>query len=290
MRYNTLITPRQLTPHIDRSTWAIVDCRFDLDDPTKGEREYMEDHIPGAVYAHLERDLSAPPTGSNGRHPLPTPESLSAVFTQWGIGTDVQVVAYDDSGGSFASRLWWCLRYLGHETVAVLDGGYHSWKQAGFPTQGGEENRSPRTFIPLIQPNMRADTDQLMSQIGFASSLLLDARAPERFRGEEEPLDPVAGHIPGAINRFWELNLDDAGKFLPREVLRTQFKIQFGETSPQSIIGYCGSGVTSCHNLLAMEYAGLHGARLYPGSWSEWCADPTRPVATDDQPPIEHDL
>lgn len=290
MRYNTLITSKQLNPHIDRSTWAIMDCRFDLYDQTKGEREYTENHIPGAVYAHLERDLSAPPTGSNGRHPLPTPESLSAVFTRWGIGSDVQVVAYDATGGPFASRLWWCLRFLGHEAVAVLDGGYHSWKKAGFLTQDEEENRSPRTFIPLIQTNMRADNATLMSQIGSPSSLLLDARAPERFRGEKEPLDPVAGHIPGAINRFWEYNLDNAGQFLPPEVLRTQFEVLFGETSPQSIISYCGSGVTSCHNLLAMEYAGLHGARLYPGSWSEWCADPTRPVATEDQPPTEYDL
>ena len=290
MRYNTLITPRQLNHHVDRSTWVIVDCRFDLLDPAKGEREYIEDHIPGAVYAHLERDLSAPPSGSNGRHPLPTPESLSAVFTRWGIGTEVQVVAYDASGGPFASRLWWCLRYLGHEAAAVLDGGYHSWKQSGFPTQGGEENRPPRTFTPRIQSNMRVDTGQLTSQIDSADLLLLDARAPKRFKGEEEPLDPVAGHIPGAINRFWELNLDASGQFLTPEALRSHFKILFGETSPQSIIGYCGSGVTSCHNLLAMEYAGLHGARLYPGSWSEWCADPTRPIATMDQPLIEHDL
>ena len=289
MHFNTLITPGQLNTNVDRSTWAIVDCRFDLHDPTKGEKEYMEDHIPDALYAHLERDLSAPLTGSNGRHPLPTAESLSDVLTRWGIAADVQVVAYDASGGPFASRLWWCLRYLGHKAVAVLDGGYHSWKQAGFPTQGGGENRSPRTFIPRIQSNLRVDITQLTSQIGSANLLLLDARAPERYRGEEEPLDPVAGHIPGAINRFWELNLDDAGQFLPPEMLRAQFEVLFGKTSPSSIIGYCGSGVTSCHNLLAMEYAGLHGARLYPGSWSEWCADPTRPVATGDQPSFKHD-
>ena len=290
MHYNTLITPRQLYPHIDRSTWAIVDCRFDLLDPTKGEREYLEDHILGAIYAHLEHDLSASQTGSNGRHPLPTPEALSAVFTRWGIGADIQVIAYDASGGPFASRLWWCLRYLGHEAVAVLDGGYHSWSQAGFPTQSGQENRSSITFIPRIQPNMRVDTTQIMSQIGSTRSLLLDARAPKRFRGEEEPMDPVAGHIPGAINRFWELNLNQNGQFLPPEVLRTEFKGLLGQTAPQSIIGYCGSGVTSCHNLLAMEYAGLHGAQLYPGSWSEWCADPNRPIVTGDQPPIKHDL
>ena len=290
MRYSTLIKPEQLKPHLDHPTWAVVDCRFDLLDPTKGEREYLEEHIPGAVYAHIERDLSALPTGSNGRHPLPTPESLSAVFIRWGIGSDVQVVAYDASGGPFASRLWWCLRYLGHEAVAVLNGGFHSWKHAGFPICSGEENRSPRTFIPRIQTNMRADTAQLISQIGSASSLLLDARAPQRFRGEEEPLDPVAGHIPGAVNRFWELNLDDAGQFLPPEVLQAQFETLLGGTSPQSIIGYCGSGVTSCHNLLAMAYAGLHGSRLYPGSWSEWCADPARPVATENQPLIECNL
>ncbi len=284
MRYTTLISPQELIPHLGSPSWAIVDCRFDLLDPAMGEREYLEAHIPGAVYAHLEKDLSAPPTGSNGRHPLPTVQELSAVFSQWGIEKGVQVVAYDASGGSFASRLWWSLRYLGHDAVAVLDGGFPAWTQAELSTTSGLENRRHRSYKPQVRPSMSASISHVMAQIHFTNPRLLDARSPERHRGLEEPHDPVAGHIPGSINRFWDMNIDDDGNFLPREILHKQFEDLLGDTPPQSIIAYCGSGVTSCHNLLAMAYAGFDGARLYPGSWSEWCADPSRPVATGDEP------
>lgn len=278
MPFTTLISSDELLMHIEDPQWVIVDCRFDLFDLEKGEQDYLKAHIPGAVYAHLERDLSAIPTGTNGRHPLPAIEDLVSVFSQWGIGESIQVVAYDDRGGSFAARLWWCLRYLGHESVAVLDGGFPSWERAGYPTKSGVETKSPKDFKPQIQSDMLVDLEQLQTMIGSPDILLIDARAPERYRGEEEPIDPVAGHIPGALNRFWGLNLEENECFLPASVLRTEFERILETASPPSVIGYCGSGVTSCHNLIAMAHAGLHGTRLYLGSWSEWSADRARPI------------
>ncbi len=280
MPYTTLISPDELLPHLEDPKWVVVDCRFDLFDPAKGEQDYLKAHVKGAVYAHLERDLSTIPTGKNGRHPLPTTEDLITTFSQWGIGESFQVVAYDDRGGSFAARLWWCLRYMGHKSVAVLNGGFPSWERTGLPTTSGVENRQPRDFKPQIQDSMLVRLDQLQTMIGSPDILLLDARAPERYRGEEEPIDLIPGHIPGAINRFWGLNLDENDLFLPAAILRKEFEKLLGTTSPEAVIGYCGSGVTSCHNLLAMSYAGLHGARLYLGSWSEWSADQDRPIET----------
>ena len=278
MDFTTLISPDELLQHIEDPAWVVVDCRFDLMEPEKGEQDYLKAHIPGAVYAHLDRDLSTTPTGTNGRHPLPAIDDLVSTFSQWGIEESIQVVAYDDRGGSFAARLWWTLRYLGHESVAVLNGGFPSWERADHPTTSGVENRPPKNFKPRLQEDMLVHLDQVQNMIGSPDVLLLDARAPERYRGEEEPIDPIAGHIPGAMNRFWELNLDEHEQFLPPSTLRKEFEKILGTASPQSVIGYCGSGVTSCHNLLAMTHAGLHGARLYLGSWSEWCADPARPI------------
>jgi thiosulfate/3-mercaptopyruvate sulfurtransferase len=282
MPHTTLISPEDLLPYLKDPQWAIVDCRFDLFDPEKGERDYLKSHIPGAVYAHIERDLSAIPTGTNGRHPLPDTEDLVSTFSKWGIGESVQVIAYDDRGGSFAARLWWCLRYMGHECVAVLDGGFPSWERAGFPTRSGNENRSSMSFKPKIQDHMLVELDQLIPMVGSTDVYIMDARAPERYRGEQEPIDPVAGHIPGAVNRFWELNLAEDGRFLPATILKAEFENLLGSYPPQSVVAYCGSGVTSCHNLMAMTHAGLHGARLYLGSWSEWCADPARPIETEE--------
>jgi len=224
MPYTTLISPDELLPYLKDPQWVVVDCRFDLFDPAKGEQDYLKAHIPRAVYAHLERDLSAVPTGTNGRHPLPTIEDLISTFSKWGIGETVQVVAYDDRGGSFAARLWWCLRYMGHKSVAVLNGGFPSWERAGFPTTSGVENRPPRSFKSLIQVDMLVHLDQIHSMIGSPDVLLLDARAPERYRGEEEPIDPIAGHIPGALNRFWQLNLDKDDRFLPPTILHKEFE------------------------------------------------------------------
>lgn len=254
----------------------IVDCRFYLAEPSKGEAEYEKEHLPGAVYAHLDRDLSAPRTGRNGRHPMPSLETMAERFSRFGIDDEVQVVAYDTSQGQMAARLWWMLRYLGHDAAAVLDGGLQSWKAEGLPLAGGRETRAPRKFIPRPREAMRIDVDTLERE--RSKHLLIDARAPERFRGEVEPLDPVKGRIPGARNHPTASSLASDGRFLSPEQLRARFQSIVGGRPLESVISYCGSGVTACHNLLAMDVAGIHGARLYPGSWSEWCADGRRPV------------
>jgi thiosulfate/3-mercaptopyruvate sulfurtransferase len=275
-----LISTGELSPRLETYAWAIVDCRFYLAETDRGESEYVESHIPGAVYAHLDRDLSAIKTGTNGRHPLPSVGEMSKRFSAWGIDSDVRVVAYDADAGQIAARLWWMLRYLGHDHVAVLNGGFKAWKQAGLPVRGGREERRPRSFEPRVRDFMRVDVDELMKPRRRQGRLLIDARDPERYRGEQEPIDPVAGHIPGARNRPWQDNLDERGLFRPPETLRSQFEALLGDTPPDAAVVYCGSGVTACHDLLAMEHAGILGPRLYPGSWSEWCADPARPIET----------
>jgi thiosulfate/3-mercaptopyruvate sulfurtransferase len=282
MVYTTLISCQALLPHLDDPRWALIDCRFDLADPAAGQAAYLAEHIPGAVYAHLERDLSAPPTGTNGRHPLPPPGTLAAVFSRWGIKPGVQVVAYDVSGGMVAARLWWSLRFLGHDAVAVLDGGLQAWVASGLPVRQGLESRPPASFSPSPRSELKIEADRVLAGLGSQAMVLMDSRAPERFRGAEEPIDPVAGHIPGARNRPWQANLDASDRFLPAAVLRQQFETLLGGSPVSSAVVYCGSGVSACHNLLAMAHAGLHGARLYPGSWSEWSSSASRPVATGD--------
>ena len=263
-----------LAGHLDDDDLAIVDCRFHLAEPERGEAEYLEGHVPGAVYAHLDRDLSGPMTGTNGRHPLPTVDQMVERLSAWGIDDAARVVVYDTAGGQIAARLWWMLRSLGHESVSVLDGGLREWRAIGGALRAGPEERRRRVFTPRPRPNTAVDADSM------AGLLLIDGRSAERFRGETEPLDPVAGRIPGARNHPTGANLDTAGRFLPPDALRDLFEDVLGSIPPESTVSYCGSGVTACHNLLAMEVAGLHGARLYPGSWSEWCSDPRRPVAT----------
>jgi thiosulfate/3-mercaptopyruvate sulfurtransferase len=278
-----MIDARELLPHLDDPSWAIADCRFDLASPSKGQDDYLKAHIPGAIYAHLERDLSGPPNGSNGRHPLPPAGILAGVFSRWGIGPGVHVVAYDAENGSMAAaRLWWCLRYLGHEAASVLDGGFAAWREIDGPVRGGEERRAQRQFDPRPRPGMLAGSRDVVAAQEKDDVLLIDSRAPERYRGDEEPIDPVAGHIPGALNRPLALNVDERGRMRPPEALRREFSLLLKGRPPGAAIVYCGSGVTACHNLLAMEHAGLRGARLYGGSWSEWCSDASRPVATGD--------
>lgn len=274
-----IINSDQLEENLGDADWALVDARFYLPEPDRAEHEYLEAHIPGAVYAHLDKDLSAPASGTNGRHPMPSDDVMVDRFSSWGIDDDVQVVVYDTAGGTIAARLWWMLRYMGHERAAVLDGGLPLWKRLGLPLAEGREARERRTFIGQPSPFMRIDVDALAD--ARKDLLLIDARAEERFRGEVEPLDPVAGHIPGAKNHACSTNLGTNGRFLPADTLRERLTSVLGDTPPESVVSYCGSGVTACHNLLAMERAGLRGARLYPGSWSEWCADPNRPVETD---------
>ncbi len=277
--FSNLIEPSELAPHVlprGDPDWAVVDCRFYLVEPSKGEAEYAKEHIPGAIYAHLDRDLAGPRTGKNGRHPMPSVEVLTERFSRWGIDEKVQVVAYDTSQGQMAARLWWMLRFLGHDAAAVLDGGLQSWKGAALPLSSGIENRQPRRFTARPRESMRIDVEALERE--RTERLLLDARAPERFRGEVEPYDPVKGRIPGARNHPTASSLEADGRFLPPEELRARFQSILGSGPVDSVVSYCGSGVTACHNLLAMDVAGLHGARLYPGSWSEWCADDRRPV------------
>ncbi len=284
MKYSTFIRPEELNTHVDDPTWAILDCRFDLQDKSAGELAYQEAHIPGAIYVHLERDLSAPLSGTNGRHPLPSTAELTARFSRWGIDAHTQVVAYDSRGGGFAARIWWTLRYLGHDAVAILEGGFPAWEGGGFPTHSGVEERNPAQFVANLRPDMRINAAELQVNLEDYAHRLLDSRAPERYRGEEEHLDPVAGHIPGALNRFWGANLDENDQLLPQDTLREGFTTLIGDRAPSEFVVYCGSGVTGCFNLLVMEHLGLTGARLFPGSWSEWCADPNRPVAEGPHP------
>ena len=284
MALTTLIATETLATHIDDASFAIVDCRFRLDDPGWGEREYEAAHIPGALYAHLDHDLSSTPTGTNGRHPLPDPTELQRRLGTFGIAPGVQVVAYDQDTGAFASRLWWLLRWVGHRAVAVLDGGLAKWTAEGRPTRGGIEPRKQADFSGERNRDMMVDAATVAQVTNRRDWRLLDARAPERYRGEVEPIDKKAGHIPTAVNHPFQTNLTAGGTFRSPSELRAQFEASLGSVPPPQIIAYCGSGVTACHNLLAMEHAGLHGAKLYPGSWSEWSADASNPTATGPQP------
>ncbi len=279
MPHTTLLAPSDLRAHLDDPAWAIVDCRFSLADTERGRRAYREAHIPGAVYAHLDDDLSGSIVpGVTGRHPLAAVDAFAQTLSAWGIDAGVQVAAYDDFGGGIAARLWWMLRWLGHDAVAVLDGGWPAWQQNSFPTRSGEETRLPRAFVPQPRPEWIVGVDEVNVRRADPSYRLLDARAAERYRGEHEPIDPVAGHIPGAISAPFANNLDADGCFLPPEALRARFEALLGDATPERTICYCGSGVTAAHNLLALAHAGLGEARLYPGSWSHWITDPERPV------------
>jgi thiosulfate/3-mercaptopyruvate sulfurtransferase len=278
MTFTTIISAQQLHQNLHDPNWVVVDCRFDLQKPEWGFESYQQQHIPGAVYAHLDHDLSAPVTPETGRHPLPTVEAITSRLESWGIGNDTQVVVYDTVGGAYASRLWWQLRFLGHEQAAVLDGGFQKWQEAGYPVASGRESRPTAVFAPSPQPHLLASVDEVEANHNNPTYRLIDARAPERFRGEQEPIDPVAGHIPGAVNRFHGQNLGKDGLFLPADTLKEQYQALIGDTPEDQVIVYCGSGVTSCHHLLALEIAGIFGARLYAGSWSEWIRDRKRPI------------
>jgi thiosulfate/3-mercaptopyruvate sulfurtransferase len=278
--FRTLIDPATLAAHLDDPAWVIVDCRFDLADTSKGERQYGEEHIPGARYAHLDRDLSGPKTGTNGRHPLPTPDALRQRFGALGITTASQVIAYDADIGMYASRFWWMLRWMGHDRVAVLDGGLARWEREGYPLRQGAESWTATRFLGEPREGWRLTVDELASVLDDPSTLLVDARSNERFHGMGETLDPVAGHIPGAVNYFFQQNLSADKTFKSPEELKAQWAPVLEDRDPREVVVYCGSGVSACHNLLALEHAGVSGARIFPGSWSEWVADATRPVET----------
>jgi thiosulfate/3-mercaptopyruvate sulfurtransferase len=282
MPYSTLVDVATLARHLANPDWAVVDCRFALAGPDQGEHDYLTAHIPGAVYAHLNRDLSAPHVpGHTGRHPLPAPDDLAATFGRLGISPGVQVVAYDDAGGALAaSRLWWLLGWLGHDAAAVLDGGWSAWRAAGLAVETGTATRPARAFGPH-QPHAQwlAEAEAVTQVLADPAGRLLDARGADRFRGENETLDPVAGHIPGALSAPYAANLGPDGRLRPAEQLRAHYAEVLGDTPGADAIVYCGSGVTAAHDILAMRHAGLGQARLYAGSWSEWITDPTRPVS-----------
>jgi len=281
VRHTTLVSISDLAAHLDDAGWIVCDCRHDLVDTEAGRRAYRESHIPSAQFVHLDEDLSAPKTGRNGRHPLPAPEQFARRLGELGVDNAKQVVAYDASGGCYAARLWWMLRWLGHDAVAVLDGGWDAWRKAPHPIADRIPVIKAAQFTMYRRANMACDAQYIVANLEKSGPLLLDARSADRFRGENETLDPVAGHIPGALNRFFRLNLDGDGNFKPSTTLKQEFNELLGNNAPGNVAHYCGSGVTACHNLLAMEVAGLSGSRLYPGSWSEWCSNPSRPVAKD---------
>jgi len=280
--YTTLISAQALANHISDPTWVVVDCRHDLMNLAAGREGYAIGHLPMAVFADIETVLSGAKHGADGvfrgRHPLPEKEALAAALRGFGIGDDSQVVAYDAHGGMFAARLWWLLRWLGHEAVAVLDGGMAAWQAAGQPLTTEVAARAPGSlgvrapFVPTVT------VAEVMDNLDHGRRIVIDARATDRFRGENETIDPVGGHIPGAKNRFFKDNLQADGRFKDAGQLRAEFGALVDD--PSRAIMQCGSGVTACHNLLALEVAGMPGAALYPGSWSEWVGDPQRPVAT----------
>jgi thiosulfate/3-mercaptopyruvate sulfurtransferase len=279
MAYATLITPEILVARLEDPDWVICDCRHDLADAGAGRRAYGESHAPGARFVHLDEDLSGTKNGRNGRHPLPAPAAFARCIAAVGITNRSQVVAYDASGGPYASRLWWMLRWAGHDAVAVLDGGWGAWVRAGYPVTAEVPAVTPGSFVPAWRPELVLDAAAVGAAVRAGRPLLIDARSADRYRGENETLDPVAGHIPGAISRFFRLNLRADGRFKELPALREELGAVLGGVAPAEVAHYCGSGVTACQNLLAMEAAGLTGSRLYPGSWSEWCSDASRPVA-----------
>jgi thiosulfate/3-mercaptopyruvate sulfurtransferase len=279
MKYHTLIDVDTVAAHLTDPAWVRLDCRFELTRPEWGETSFREGHLPGAQYAHLDRDLAAAPTASSGRHPLPSAEVFARLAGAWGIDESVQVVVYDQGSGVYAARAWWLLRWLGHEKVALMSGGLEAWRSTGHALESGEA-RQPRarTFTPHEQPGWVVDVEQVLKATQDPTQRIVDARGADRFAGQNESMDPVAGHVPAAVNHPFMRNVGPGGHLLPAAELRARWQETLAGHPPSSLIAMCGSGVSACLNLLALEHAGLHGGRLYPGSWSEWVRDPSRPV------------
>jgi len=280
-----LVSVDELAAHLNDPHWVVFDCRHDLANTEYGAQAWAKAHIPGARFLHCDRDLSGPHNGKNGRHPLPEIKTFARRMGECGITPDTQVVAYDNEASAFAARLWWLLRWLGHDKVALLDGGLPGWKRAKQPLDTSVKAVTPTRFVPREHPEMLVDVAYVEQHLRQPDMLLLDGRSEDRYAGQNERLDPVAGHIPGALNRFYYDCLDDAAiYFKPADEMRAEFADLLGERDPRTVVHVCGSGVTACVNVLGMEIAGLTGSKLYAGSWSEWCSDPARPAATGDQP------
>jgi thiosulfate/3-mercaptopyruvate sulfurtransferase len=288
MTFQTIVSFTELAQHLDDISWVIVDCRFSLAEPGRGRHDYEQGHIPGAVYAHLNQDLSAPVIpGKTGRHPLPDVDRFARKLSSWGVGPGVQVVVYDDSGGAMAARLWWLLRWLGHSAVALLDGGWQAWlgssgPLAFGPQPGGAVPRPACEFTPHIRPELLATFEQVDAWRQDTTARVLDARNPERYRGEQEPIDPVAGRIPGAVSAPYADLIGADFKMKTKEEILAMYSPLLKQTDTSRVVCYCGSGVTSALNLVAMLHAGFGEGRLYAGSWSEWITDPNRPVGKGD--------
>lgn len=274
---DNVVTVQWLKSRLGQDNLVVADCRFDLAEPTAGRSAYAHDHIVGAVFFDLDKDLSAASSSTGGRHPLPPLDQFAAKLGDAGIGDGVTVVCYDESSGGMAARLWWMLRYLGHPAVALLDGGYDAWKAAAYPVTAEVPEPTPRRFVPRVQTDMIATMDDVRAVVAKGDGIIVDSRAPERYRGEVEPLDPIAGHIPGALNFPWQANAGADGLFLGPDELSGRFARL---PEDDDVIVHCGSGVTGCVNILALERAGRRGAKLYVGGWSEWCADADNPIAT----------
>ncbi|MBC8257822.1 MAG: sulfurtransferase [SAR324 cluster bacterium] len=278
--YSSLITPQIVNEHLEVHDWRFLDCRFELTEPEKKLTEFLDSHLPGALYAHLNHDLAVPHIpGKTGRHPLPEKEKLKNLFSSWGIDGSVQVVVYDDCGGAYAVRLWWMLRWLGHDAVALMDGGWPRWIKEGRPVTAELFVPQEKNFKADPRQSWLATAEDIQNNFDNPDVCILDARNSDRFHGKNETIDPVAGHIPGALSAPFADNLDADGNWKPKADLRRRFENLLADSPVEKTVSYCGSGITACHNILAMYHAGLGDSRLYCGSWSDWIADPKRPVA-----------
>jgi thiosulfate/3-mercaptopyruvate sulfurtransferase len=278
--FATIVSTADLARHLDDPDWVVLDCQHDLINHAFGREAYAREHLPGAQFVSMEHDMAGTKTGKNGRHPLPTPEALAEVFSRLGVTAGRQVVAYDSSQNNYAGRVWWTLRWLGHQAAAVLDGGLGKWKAEGRALTAAVPAPRPARFTGTPDNSRQVDVAAIVAHLGRPGLTVIDARAPERYSGAQESIDPVGGHIPGALLRFWKENMTAEGTYKDAATLRAEFTTLLGDTPPDQVVHQCGSGVSACNNLIAMELAGFAGARLYIGSWSEWCAEPVRPVAT----------
>lgn len=280
MKFDTILSVKESSKYLNDPDWGFIDCRFYLQEPDQGYQDYLEGHIPGAVYAHLDRDLSGVVTaGKTGRHPLPDIQDIAEKLSTWGIDRQTQVIVYDNQGGALAARLWWVMRWLGHDRVAVIDGGWDAWVESGNSQETQESPRDRMQFVPELRPDLVVDALFVEKIRTDPEYLLIDARSPERYWALEENIDPVAGHIPGAVSAPFSENLDKVGYFLPDDMLIERYKNLLGDYPPERTVVYCGSGVTAVHNIIAMLKAGFDMPKLYAGSWSEWITDPARPTA-----------